>query len=192
MPGRRVAGGIRPALPVMVVGAAALLLGGCLVSQPIVVRFPRDAAWSFAYHDALGEALGGGRAKLTVEPGPKGDAPPSLQIVLTEEAFGDQARFRGTLGPESKDHPGWHPFTAQGTWFDGRPFAVKGCLKRNTGAVRPHALAHERTNAAAQDPRFESPCAGAPNTAPPTFGEAQLDAVFTWSARPRTLSSKEQ
>ena len=153
-------------------------LAGCLVSQPIVISYPPGASWTFSYHDALGEDLGKGKAEVSFA------RDHQLRLTFTESAFGDQASLKGRTG--KKADSGWAPFSARGRWFDGRPFLFVGCIHRQKGRVAPGALAllQSRPGPSRAYPLYTDPCAGVATRSPrpPRFDEAQMDAVFSWSA----------
>jgi hypothetical protein len=155
----------------------AASLAGCVVSQPIVVTYPSGATWTFVYHDAMGQEVGGGKAEVAFE----GQA---MRVTFTEKAFGDVARFAGELGPAGAD--GWASFSGQGKWFDGQVFVYAGCIHRQQGRVAPGALAMKPPldPALPRHPLRIAPCAGAAGRAAraPAFGEALVDRVFSWSA----------
>ncbi len=159
--------------------AMAAMLGGCVVSQPIVVTYPPDAEWSFTYRDALGESLGGGKASVKISPDKA-----RITITLTEEAFGDSARFEGRMScPPDAARPGWAVFRATGRWFSGEAFVVSGCVHRQRGIIAPGAAAY-LAGAKAQfekHPLLARPCQR--DGAAKRFGAKQVDRVFTWSAR---------
>lgn len=98
---------------------AGLALGAC-ISQPIVISYPADANWHFEYHDAVGEYLGYGKAKLSFQPESR-----SFVMTIGENAFGDEAMLRGTVG-EARQGATRVPFTAGGTWFNGERFGFAG------------------------------------------------------------------
>ncbi len=160
------------------VAALTLALAGCVVSQPIVVTYPPGATWTFTYHDAVGQEVGGGKAEVAFPGGGR------LKATLTEKAFGDQARLEGKLGQATTG--GWAPFSARGRWFDGRPFLYIGCVHRQRGQVAAGALAllHKREQAV-KHPLRTDPCASVASRArkAPVFGEAFVDRVFSWSAQ---------
>ena len=98
---------------------SALALGSC-ISQPILISFPTDANWHFEYHDAVGEYLGFGKAKLSFQPESR-----SFVMTIVENAFGDTATLYGTVG-EAQQGATRVPFTAVGTWFTGERFGFAG------------------------------------------------------------------
>lgn len=157
----------------------ALMAGltGCVISQPIVVTYPPGATWTFVYHDALGQEVGGGVAEVSLE----GRA---VRVTFTEKAFGDQARFQGKLGQVGAS--GWAPLAARGQWFDGQAFELRGCVHRQRGRVAVGALALKHPFAPALVSRslLADPCAGVTGRAAqaPAFGESMVDQVFSWSA----------
>ncbi len=158
--------------------ALAAGLTGCVVSQPIVVSYPPGATWTFVYHDAMGQEVGGGKAEVSL-------AGEAVKMTFTEKAFGDQARLAGELG--QADAGGWAPFSVRGKWFDGQAFVYHGCVHRQRGRVAPGALAllPPPAPALARHALRADPCAGVDKRAAraPAFGEALVDRVFSWSAR---------
>ena len=168
-----------PRCTIKTLSLAALLCGlaGCMISQPIEITYPPGAGWTFMYHDAMGENLGGGKAEVTFSGADR------LAVTFTESAFGDRALLEGRLGRATD---GWAPFSGRGRWFDGRPFLFVGCIHRGEGRVAPGALAlHQGSEASLKaHPLLRDPCAGRHRgrAAAPGFGEAHVDRVFSWSA----------
>lgn len=164
--------------PLTLLAAFALAgLTGCPISQPIIVTFPDDAAWTFRYRDALGEELGGGKASMTLsEDGSR------LTMVLTEAAFGDTARFKGEILATWTEQKPWVPFRGEGTWFSGDLFSFSGCIDPRAGRVAPGAVAH----LTAEGPRLANhPLLGGPcpeKDEVKRFESGLVDLVFTWQA----------
>lgn len=154
-----------------------LLAAGCLISQPITVTYPADAAWTFAYRDALGEPLGGGRATVRFS-----DDGAGLRVDLTEEAFGDRARLEGRLLRQPTEDDPWAPFTAEGRWFTGEAFVFSGCVNRAAGRIAPGAAAYLAAQRAMFQghPLIKDPCRR--DKPVKRFAEEQVDRVFTWGA----------
>ncbi len=160
--------------------AAALsltLAAGCPISQPIIISHPKGAAWSFNYRDAQGEELGQGKASILYSRDGKG-----LSMVLSEDAFGDQAHLQGEfLRPPTKEQP-WVPFRAKGRWFTDEPFHYSGCINPLKARIASGAAAYLQKEQAqlAAHPQIKDPCTPAKGVK--KFGQGLMDKVFTWKA----------
>lgn len=168
---------IRP-LPVLLLAALCLVQAGCPISQAIIISYPEDASWSFKYRDALGEELGGGKASVAFSSNGT-----QVTMLLTEGAFGDHARLTAKL-QRSPDAPAkWLPFAGTGVWFSGEAFAFSGCINPAAGKIAPGAAAYplgERARLQGH-PLLKDPCQRGGEIK--RFKPAQVDKVFTWSAR---------
>ncbi len=151
---------------------------GCPISQPIIITFPADAAWTFQYRDALGEELGGGKASVSLT-----DDGSRLTAQFTEAAFGDRARLQAEVLTAWTQANPWVPFRGSGTWFTGEAFTFSGCIDPRAGVVAPGAVAYLTTEfpRLSVHPLVKEPCKRTDKVK--SFEDSDVDKIFTWSAR---------
>jgi hypothetical protein len=108
----------------------------CITSQEIVIEYPEDADWTFSYFDAGGIHIGDGKAQIEFNAEEK-----KFNITLTEEAFGDTALIKGTIGEYNQETDTYN-FTGEGEWFLGENFKYIGEFNSDFNVIYNGSIAY--------------------------------------------------
>jgi hypothetical protein len=92
----------------------------CITSQEIVIEYPDNANWTFAYYDSAGVYIGDGKGELQFMEDEK-----KFNFIITESAFGDKATITGYIGEYNEDTDTFN-FSGNGEWFLGEKFNYEG------------------------------------------------------------------